>query len=367
MIQVGRPVKGMDFIGREDEINLIIEYIKMGQSVVVIAPRRFGKSSLVIEVLNRLKKQKWYTGWVDIFEYANPEELSQSIVEEVLDNKGLKTAYQKAKGSVMALIKSIQLKSVVEDFEFIIGIEDPDMDGATQFGYALDFVNSLPEKSGKKMAFAFDEYGDMLKFNAAEELVKMTRAKVQKHDNATYIFSGSYESVMETLFMEQKSPFYRLARTIKLGYLKFDDLKKYMVKKLKSYDVKPDIQLIEDSIDFLKGHPYYCQLALQQMYLFEMTQRKAPSFDELLELIINVDRGYIEKSWESLSGSRENVLILKHLSKQEEGVYSINSIKKVNPSRAIKKLEGQGILYRTEKGYTFYDPVFQYWIATTIK
>ena len=71
--------------------------------------------------------------------------------------------------------------------------------------------------------------------------------------------------------------------------------------------------------------------------------------------------------WETLSSNRENVAILKHLSKQEDGVYAIKTNKRINPSRVIKKLEGQGILYRTENGYTFYDPVFQYWIAHTIK
>ena len=55
MIQVGRPVDGIPFIGREKEIQEIMTYLKMGQSIVVIAPLRFGKTSLVLEVLRRMK------------------------------------------------------------------------------------------------------------------------------------------------------------------------------------------------------------------------------------------------------------------------------------------------------------------------
>ena len=71
--------------------------------------------------------------------------------------------------------------------------------------------------------------------------------------------------------------------------------------------------------------------------------------------------------WETSSSNRDNVVIHKHLSKQEDSVYAIKINKRINPSRVIKKLEGLGILYRSENGYTFYDPVFQYWIAHTIK
>ena len=39
----------------------------------------------------------------------------------------------------------------------------------------------------------------------------------------------------------------------------------------------------------------------------------------------------------------------------------------INASRAIKKLEGKGILYNEDDTYHFYDPVFQQWIADTIK
>ena len=55
MPQVGKPVTGKELVGRENEISLLMEYLQMGQSVVLVAPRRFGKTSLVLEALTRLK------------------------------------------------------------------------------------------------------------------------------------------------------------------------------------------------------------------------------------------------------------------------------------------------------------------------
>lgn len=39
MSQAGKPVTGEDFGGREEELRLLVEYFKMGQSVAIIAPR----------------------------------------------------------------------------------------------------------------------------------------------------------------------------------------------------------------------------------------------------------------------------------------------------------------------------------------
>jgi len=367
MIQVGRPVDGMQFIGREKEIQEIITYLKMGQSIVVIAPRRFGKTSLVLEVLRRMKKEKHYTGFIDVFEQIDLNQFSKSIIAEVLDNHGLKKSYQATKGSIIALIKNVKLKAVVDDFEILLGLEDPEVKAIDQIASAVDFIEEFGSQADKTITFAMDEYGDILKFDKATAIIKMMRAKIQQQKHTTYLFSGSYESVMDSLFVDSKSPFYRLARKIELRYLEFSDVKKYMIKMLKKYQVDYDVKLIEDTIDFLKAHPYYCQLALQQMFLYHTTKHKAPSFQDLLELIINSDRSYLEKIWEDISSNKEMAYVLKHLSTHSSGIYTMANKENINASRAIKKLEGKGILYKENEIYHFYDPVFQQWIADTIK
>jgi len=51
MNQVGKPVYGNQLIGRDKELRLIKELIQAGQSIVIIAPRRMGKTSLLITSL----------------------------------------------------------------------------------------------------------------------------------------------------------------------------------------------------------------------------------------------------------------------------------------------------------------------------
>ena len=200
MIQVGKPVKGNDLIGREEVIKEILAYLNMGQSVVLLAPRRFGKTSVIIELLSRLKAQKKYTGFVDIFEHGDLGFLGRQIIEEVLDNHKLKKAYKDTKGSIRGLLSNIKLKAVIEEFEFILALEDSTVSDKEIFNNSIDFINDFAERNKKDMVFAFDEFGDMLKFGGSA-IIKALRAKIQQQDSATYIFSGSYESVMDSLFV----------------------------------------------------------------------------------------------------------------------------------------------------------------------
>ena len=112
-IQAGNPVTGAEFIGREKEIGQIMELLNMGQSVVILAPRRFGKTSLVLEVLRREALQKNYTAFVDVFAAPTIPLLSMHIVEAVLRNHKADKVFTKTRHSAMQMIKNARLKAVL--------------------------------------------------------------------------------------------------------------------------------------------------------------------------------------------------------------------------------------------------------------
>lgn len=219
----------------------------------------------------------------------------------------------------------------------------------------------------KKMVCAFDEFGDLSKFNG-DNLVKLIRSKIQLHENAVYLFSGSYESVMDSLFVSPKSPFYRFARIINLGYINNKDFKEYIVKTLERAEIITKPGLIDEMLNFTKGHPYYTQLLLQQI----LVNSNDPDFLEyqnievLLEQALNVENNFLEKQWEEISKSRELVQTLLVVIKQRNSLYSVVDTKKVNLGRALKKLSGRGIIYNKDGKYLSTDPLFELWIKKNV-
>lgn len=76
-------------------------------------------------------------------------------------------------------MRNVKLKAVVEDFEFLVGLEDNSVDKWTSFDRGLDFIDDFAGRDNKEITFAFDDYGDILKYDRSAEIVKAMRAKIQ--------------------------------------------------------------------------------------------------------------------------------------------------------------------------------------------
>lgn len=368
MQQVGKPVTGIDFIGREKELALLLQYMKMGQSVVLIAPRRFGKTSLVREALSILKKQGFYTASVDVFANPGLEMLSTSITEEVLKNNKLDKQFIKAKNSASALINNIKLKALLDDFQFIIGFAESNKNEQELLSGSIDFVDSFSKKHHKKIICAYDEFGDIRKFDPKGEIVKLFRAKMQLHSNSTYLFSGSYESVMDHMFINRKSPFYRLVRIIRLEYIEPSTFINYFEARFKELNLTLPPSYLKTIIGFTRGHPYYSQLAFQQIVLFKALYNYIPEPEILLDEMLNIESDYIEKVWEDITNNRELVYVLKAIAYDGKNIYKRLKTKNINVARATKQLEGMGLLFKDEIiGYYISDPLLVEWIKKNSK
>ena len=366
-LQVGKPVKGRQLIGREKEILTISKLLLQGQSIVLIAPRRFGKTSLTLEILNRLKKQDIYTAYIDVFVTPDLESLSRKITEDVLNNRKLGKVFKKITENIVEVFRNVELKQTIESFEFILKYNSPNPNVWELFSESLDFIDNYPKKYGRKIICAFDEFGDIKKLDG-NKIVKLVRSKIQMQDHAAYIFSGSYESVMETLFVKQNSPFFRFARIIHLGYISRDEFKKYISGILADNNILFNEKFTGEILDFTKGHPYYTQLILQQILLNKAIglNPKDSSLFGILQQLLIIENNYLEKQWEDISRSRELVQTLIAVIKYRKSLYSHLDTKKVNPGRALKKLSGSGILFRENKSYHLSDPLLELWIKEKI-
>jgi len=322
MVQLyaGNPVTGNDFIGRENEIDYIVELLRLRQNIVLIAPRRYGKTSLLLKVLSKIENPNMYSAFIDLFSIPTIEMLPQQITTEVLKNHRLDKAFSTTKENALAMLKNIKLKAAIEDFEFILSFSNQKENSWDLLGKSIDFIDAFPQKHQKEMVCVFDEFGDIKKLDG-NKIVKLFRSKIQLHKNTSYLFSGSYESVMSNLFLEKNAPFFRFARILKLTEIEKDKFFEFYKIQLQKQQIKTEDNYLNQILDFTRGHPYYSQLALQEIIIFNALNKKIPGFNELLLHMLNTEKSYIEKSWEEISSSKENVRVILAIVESTKGIY----------------------------------------------
>lgn len=364
-LNAGSPVTGINFVGREKEIEYISELLKLGQNIVLIAPRRYGKTSLVLEVLSRLKNPEIYTSFIDVFSIPTIESLPVQITKEVLKNHRLDHIFTATKNSAIAMLKNLQLKAAIEDFEYILGFSEAQKNSWDLLEKSIDFIDQFSQKHEKRMICAFDEFGDIKKLDG-DKIIKLFRSKIQQHKNVSYIFSGSYESVMSSLFIEKNAPFFRFARVINLGGIEKDKFLTFYQSQLSLYKIECENEYLSAILDFTRGHPYYSQLALQELVIYNVLNKKTPEIELLLEQLLMVEKSYLEKSWEEISFSKQNVKLILSIINTKTRIYADLKNSGVNVARGLKALSQNGTIVKTKTGYELTDPLLQYWIEKNI-
>lgn len=359
---VGVPVTGENLIGRKKEIEEIGRSLEIGQSVIITAPRKYGKTSLIFEILNQSKTKGYFTGLVDVFGVLTKREFAERIIDSVLVNKRIRHAIKRVKENIVNAMKSMELKQVVQDFEFILGFSNYQIDEEALLDEALDFPEKFARKYDKRIILAFDEFGDICKLDG-EALMKKMRSKFQLHQNVTYIFSGSQETLMKDLFTKRESAFFRFGRVFYLSGLPKADFKSYIIRSFNQEGIKIDESCVDDLLYKTDGHPYYTQLVCQLCYLNVKKGEERVSTREMEEAYkkaILLERPYFEEMEISLMENRYQLLLVRQLLHDERSAYKVKGIDKQYIYKLIIALQKKGVIKRIEKGkYTLTDPLFK--------
>ena len=90
---VGPPVSGDNLFGRENELKDIWERLESGNHLLMTAPRRVGKTSLMME-LKRQPQPGWTVVYVDVEACADAQSCITEIVDELLRRPEFKKHFQ---------------------------------------------------------------------------------------------------------------------------------------------------------------------------------------------------------------------------------------------------------------------------------
>jgi hypothetical protein len=181
------------------------------------------------------------------------------------------------------------------------------------------------------------------------------------------VFTGSYEAALKSLFDDSKAPFIRFARKLNIAEIDKKSLLELFKTNFKDHNVVCPDEFIQNVLDFTGGHPYYSQLALQVIMFHYLVYNKTPGFEELLSKMIRSEKDYLEKTWEDIATSRQNIKTVLTVTRGAEGVYSSLRNSNVNIYRSLKILLGDGtLMMNPDKTYRMADPLLNYWILKNV-
>ncbi|PID47657.1 MAG: hypothetical protein CR967_03260 [Proteobacteria bacterium] len=296
MFKTGSPVKGDDFIDRKKHLPVFKAYLENNQHIMIKAPRRFGKTSLVKQIFEHDKSFNYI--YVDLRRTTSLRTLAEQILQKAYALAGIENFFEQFKKSIIGLLKNIQAIKIDDIGEITLKhLENGGANEREYFLHALEVVEQISQKKGLNIKFVMDEFQDIIRLSD-EFILEQMRSLIQHHEAVTYVFLGSIESIMTKIFSSKSSPFFHFARIMDLSGLDIGELYEYAKKTFENKGIKSDSSLLK-LLEFLKGHPDYSAQILQAIYykalLVDLKEIDHEICLEALSLVIFENKAYLEE------------------------------------------------------------------------
>ena len=222
------------FADRRQELAELTADIRNGQNVVVFAPRRYGKSSLVWRAAQSLvARPEVLVAQVDLMLTATKEQLAAALAKAIYEE--IATPLFRVRERMTQVVSGLRIAPVVTvdpqtgelGFSFRAGHERADVDATLEALFELPA--RLAASRGKRVAIVFDEFQEILWLDP--RLPSMMRSIFQTQPDVAHVYLGSKRSLMRRLFNDKNEPFWRSAKQVELGLIPADEFAPFLVER----------------------------------------------------------------------------------------------------------------------------------------
>lgn len=349
----GTVVDNEFFTNRKKEINKIHSILASENHLILISPRRYGKTSLINKVIKGTDRPYIF---LDLQLTTNIEDFTAQLLQKTLR----KYPYEKIKHFIKTfrIIPNISLNPLSNEI-------DVSFNPITSSQIVLEDVLNLIEKLStkrKKIIVIFDEFQEINKIS--KNLDKKLRSIIQYHKMINYVMLGSQESLMREIFEKKKSPFYHFGYLMQLGKIPYDEFLIFLSERFEKIQ-NNNTDLCKKIVEFTKLHPYYTQQLAFNVWESLIKNKRADIHEIIRNSVISHDNDY-ERLWGLLNKTEMKIIIALASSNRSPLTDEVRNKYMLGASStvfsALKKLIQKGYVVQINSTYEIEDPFFRVWI-----
>ena len=362
----GNPVEGDYYLPRPELSSTVRQFIESRIHIVLMGPRRFGKTSFVLNLLGMLEKEGYTCFLVDIFNITSHRDFLHQLMRTIDSKKSLA-------GRFKSWLKRVKwAPKIAADFDPITGspslgltlshLAEVDTQIAIQ-----DLLEGLAG-FGDKIIVAMDEFQKISEIEDKGWLEATIRTHIQRLKNVSFLFTGSRKSLISEMLNNPARPLYRSCQIIDFPNfgLEFTD---WVVNRFLTVGIDCKTEAIEHLRKLVQDTPNYVQMVCFQLVAQARGKISSEDVEEVLETVARQNAYAYQTLLNSLPLAQQRALRLAANEKQslfQKGLltkYEIVSSPALHSS--IKALKTKGILDEegTTKGSVLFDdPLFAFWL-----
>lgn len=360
--QYGSVVTGDQFCNRTQEIRELRSDIDNGLNVLIYAPRRFGKTSLVQEVVNN---GPYLVLFYDLMGAVDKQSFTQGYFRSIA-----RSLERSADRIVRVLKESLHFKPEVSAtfdesgtpaFSVTIspGREEPILEEV------LELPARLSEKRKKRVVVIFDEFQEITRLGLEGTL----RSIIQSHGSrVSYLFMGSKKSIMERMFFDRRAPFFQSVKHVPIRPIQADAWFPFLKDRFAGGNKTISDSAIHQILNITAGFPYYTQQIAYELYALTTETADQTLAQQAIDQVIAKEEDFFLVEWDALSPNQKKALQIVAQAGQA-AIFGETILKQYQLTASVLKkavdgLVAKDLVDRKPDGWYLQDPLLAHYLRT---
>ena len=249
------------FTDREEEVRELTSDMLNGQNVLVYAPRRYGKSSLVLRAAQEAMKQKALIGYCDLMKTPTKERFAGALAKTIYAD--IASLVDQAFERAADLFRGLRVRPTMEvdpsdgslRFSFQAGRRKEDIDDTIE--RLLELLGELAAERKRRVVIIFDEFQEVLALD--KRYPNLMRAVFQAQPEVSHVYLGSKRHILERIFNDKNEPFWRSAKQLEIGMIQPEKFASFIRDRFADTGKGITDDALERLLRATNGHPYGTQ------------------------------------------------------------------------------------------------------------
>ena len=361
----GMSVGGDNFTDRIEETKRIKLDFENGINVILISPRRMGKTSLIKKVISEIDSPEIKVVYMDIYDCRSEYDFYNRFAETMMKSTGnqLEQVMENIKRFLVRVSPKL-LFSPEPNSEFSVSL------GITPRDYSPEEILDLPERIAKeqgiRIVVCIDEFQQIGEFSDSLTVQKRLRGVWQHHQHVSYCFFGSKKHLMENIFQSRRMPFYQFGEMLHLKCIPTEYWVPFICSRFEKYGKKISEEYAARICHTVKNYSSYVQQLAWNVMAETEIEVNEESFTEGFNALLEQNSSLFIQQTEGLTTYQLNFIRLLcngiHSGFNTQSVveqYSLGS--KSNVDRIKKCLIDRELITIEKEGVFLADCVFELW------
>jgi hypothetical protein len=370
----GEIVSAGAFADREPERERLARDLAAGQKIFLISPRRYGKSSLIRDVMQGLSRQKILTVEVTVAASSSYLGFLEAYARALVSAETPAGRLRRWAGELLQGVRPELKFDAHAPTGARFSLSFPAARTPREVASLANEVYALPGRiaaaRGRRLAIALDEFQTIASFDGGN-VEHALRAAVQDQRQVGYVFAGSEPSLMERM-LTPKRPFYKAGPVVRLEKIDEDTFADFLEKRLRGSGLAFEEGLGQAIVELAGNVPYDVQRLAHEMWDdVKAAKRSAVGLEDLhltLTRLLGEHHIVFEESWQRLTLTQRAVLRALVLENGRELLSADVRTRHRLPvassvQSALAALLKQDVVMKESGVYSVTDSLFREWVA----